>query len=78
MLRFLGYALLGRNVEQKFPLIVGPKRTGKSKALEISVQRSWTGLCDHLAAEADHEIEVGNAPRQRDLEHPWQAARGDL
>ena len=37
MLRFLGYALLDRNVEQKFPLIVGPKRTGKSKALEISV-----------------------------------------
>lgn len=37
LLRFLGYALLSRNVEQKLALIVGPKRTGKSKALEISV-----------------------------------------
>jgi phage/plasmid-associated DNA primase len=38
LLRFLGYALLGRNVEQRLTFIVGPKRTGKSKALEISAR----------------------------------------
>jgi hypothetical protein len=38
LLRFLGYALLGRNVVQRLTFIVGPKRTGKSKALEISAR----------------------------------------
>jgi putative DNA primase/helicase len=37
LLRFLGYALLGRNVEQKLSLIVGAKQTGKSKALDVQV-----------------------------------------
>jgi phage/plasmid-associated DNA primase len=36
--RALGYMLVGSNPQQKFFLFVGPKRTGKSKVLEISVR----------------------------------------
>jgi P4 family phage/plasmid primase-like protien len=36
--RALGYMLMGSNPQQKFFLFVGPKRTGKSKALEISAR----------------------------------------
>ena len=36
--RALGYMLVGSNPQQKFFLFVGPKRTGKSKVLEISAR----------------------------------------
>jgi putative DNA primase/helicase len=36
--RALGYTLVGNNPQQKFFLFVGPKRTGKSKVLEISAR----------------------------------------
>jgi putative DNA primase/helicase len=36
--RALGYTLVGGNPQQKFFLFVGPKRTGKSKVLEISAR----------------------------------------
>ena len=35
LLRVLGYMLVGNNIEQKLPLIIGEKRTGKSKIVEI-------------------------------------------
>jgi P4 family phage/plasmid primase-like protien len=36
--RALGYMMVGSNPQQKFFLFVGPKRTGKSKVLEISAR----------------------------------------
>jgi phage/plasmid-associated DNA primase len=35
-------------------------------------------LRSDLPIEARYQVAVEYAPRQRDLEHPWQAARGDL
>lgn len=35
LMRTLGYMLLGRNIEQRIVFFVGPKRTGKSKIVEI-------------------------------------------
>jgi putative DNA primase/helicase len=35
VLRVLGYMMIGNNIEQKLPLIIGEKRTGKSKIVEI-------------------------------------------
>jgi putative DNA primase/helicase len=35
LLRVLGYMVVGSNIEQKLPLIIGERRTGKSKIVEI-------------------------------------------
>lgn len=40
--RTLGYMMLGRNIEQRIVFFVGPKRTGKSKIVEIVAQALGT------------------------------------